>query len=160
MNWPLVIFFLGFISIFLLRLPIALGMLMTSIFYLAAAPGAGAGMEMVAEKVLTNLEAKYIIIAVPLFVFMANIMNSGKITDMIFKFANAIVGRRKGGLGHVNVVASIIFSGMTGSAIADASGLGMMEIKAMREYGYDDGFSCAITAGSATIGPVFPRASP
>jgi tripartite ATP-independent transporter DctM subunit len=160
MNWPLVIFFLGFLSIFLLRLPIALGMLMTSIFYLAAAPGAGAGMEMVAEKVLTNLEAKYIIIAVPLFVFMANIMNSGKITDMIFKFANAIVGRRKGGLGHVNVVASIIFSGMTGSAIADASGLGMMEIKAMREYGYDDGFSCAITAGSATIGPVFPPSIP
>ena len=160
MNWPLLIFFLGFLSIFLLRLPIALGMLMTSIFYLVAAPGAGAGVEMFAEKVLTNLEAKYIIIAVPLFVFMANIMNSGKITDMIFKFANAVVGRRKGGLGHVNVVASIIFSGMTGSAVADASGLGMMEIKAMREYGYDDGFSCAITAGSATIGPVFPPSIP
>ncbi len=160
MNWPLLIFFLGFLSIFLLRLPIALGMLMTSIFYLVAAPGAGAGVEMFAEKVLTNLEAKYIIIAVPLFVFMANIMNTGKITDMIFKFANAVVGRRKGGLGHVNVVASIIFSGMTGSAVADASGLGMMEIKAMREYGYDDGFSCAITAGSATIGPVFPPSIP
>lgn len=160
MNWPLIIFFLGFVSIFALRLPIALGMLMTSIFYLAAASGPGAVIEMFAEKVLTNLEAKYIIIAVPLFVFMANVMNTGKITDMIFRFANAVVGRRKGGLGHVNVIASIIFSGMTGSAVADASGLGMMEIKAMKEYGYDDGFSCAITAGSATIGPVFPPSIP
>lgn len=160
MNIALLIFFLGFISIFLLRLPIALGMLMTSIFYLVVAPGAGAGVEMFAEKVLTNLEAKYIIIAVPLFVFMANVMNSGKITEMIFKFANALVGRRKGGLGHVNIIASIIFSGMTGSAVADASGLGMMEIKAMKEYGYDDGFSCAVTAGSATIGPIFPPSIP
>jgi tripartite ATP-independent transporter DctM subunit len=91
---------------------------------------------------------------------MAEIMNSGKVTDMIFSFASALVGRRRGGLGHVNVVASIIFSGMTGSALADASGLGMMEIRAMKQHGYDDGFSCAITAASATIGPVFPPSIP
>ena len=109
---------------------------------------------------LTSLNSSFVLIAVPLFVFMAEIMNSGKITDMIFSFASSIVGRRKGGLGHVNVVASIIFSGMTGSALADASGLGMMEIKAMKERGYDDGFSCAITAASATIGPVFPPSIP
>jgi tripartite ATP-independent transporter DctM subunit len=109
---------------------------------------------------LTSLNSSFVLIAVPLFVFMAEIMNSGKITDMIFSFASSIVGRRKGGLGHVNVVASIIFSGMTGSALADASGLGMMEIKAMKERGYDDGFSCAITAASATIGPIFPPSIP
>lgn len=160
MSWALLIFFAGFIAIFMLRLPIASGMLMTSIFYLLAAPGVGADVSMFAEKVLTNLEAKYIIIAVPLFVFMAQVMNSGKITDMIFRFANVLVGRRKGGLGHVNVVASIIFSGMTGSAVADASGLGMMEIKAMKEHGYEEDFSCAVTAASATIGPVFPPSIP
>jgi tripartite ATP-independent transporter DctM subunit len=101
-----------------------------------------------------------VLIAVPLFVFMAEIMNSGKVTDMIFAFATGLVGRRRGGLGYVNVVASIIFSGMTGSALADASGLGMMEIRAMKRHGYDDGFSCAITAASATIGPVFPPSIP
>jgi tripartite ATP-independent transporter DctM subunit len=115
---------------------------------------------MVATQFLTSLNSSFVLIAVPLFVFMAEIMNSGKVTDMIFSFASALVGRRRGGLGHVNVVASIIFSGMTGSALADASGLGMMEIRAMKQHGYDDGFSCAITAASATIGPVFPPSIP
>jgi len=110
--------------------------------------------------VLTNLFSVFIIIAVPLFVFTAKVMNTGKVTDMVFDFANGLVGRFQGGLGHVNVVASIIFSGMTGSAVADASGLGLMEIEAMRKRGYDDGFSCAITAASATIGPIFPPSIP
>lgn len=115
---------------------------------------------MVAMQFLTNMNASFILIAVPLFVFMAEIMNSGKVTNMIFSFANALVGKRKGALGHVNVLASIIFSGMTGSALADASGLGSMEIKAMREHGYDDGYTCAITAASATIGPIIPPSIP
>jgi len=80
--------------------------------------------------------------------------------NKIFYFANAIIGRRSGALGHVNVLASLIFSGMTGSALADASGLGLMEIESMRKQGYDDGFSCAITAASATIGPIFPPSIP
>ncbi|HDK25559.1 MAG TPA: TRAP transporter large permease, partial [Candidatus Atribacteria bacterium] len=103
---------------------------------------------------------KFILIAVPLFVFTAKVMNTGKVTEMVFKFANILVGRWKGGMGHVNVIASIIFSGMTGSAVADASGLGIMEIEAMRKQHYDDGFSCAITAASATIGPIFPPSIP
>ena len=160
MNFPLIIFFASFALIFALRLPIAIGMVTSSVLYMMVTTAPGTGIEMVAEKIMTNLEANYIIIAVPLFIFMAQIMNSGKITDMIFQFANAVVGHRRGGLGHVNVIASIIFSGMTGSAVADASGLGMMEIKAMKESGYDDGFSCAITAASATIGPVFPPSIP
>ncbi|HWP68990.1 MAG TPA: TRAP transporter large permease, partial [Rectinemataceae bacterium] len=97
---------------------------------------------------------------VPLFIFAANVMNSSKITDKIFGFANVLVGRWRGGLGHVNVVASLIFSGMSGSAVADASGLGIMEIDAMRKEGYDDAFSCAITASSAVIGPIFPPSIP
>jgi len=79
---------------------------------------------------------------------------------MVFKFANILVGKWRGGMGHVNIIASLIFSGMTGSAIADASGLGIMEIEAMRKQNYDDGFSCAVTAASATIGPIFPPSIP
>ena len=157
MNWPLLVFFIGFVGMFVFRLPIALGMLMTATFYLLAA---GLDMGLVAAQVLTNLYSKYIIMAVPLFVFTANVMNTGKVTEMVFRFANGLVGRMRGGMGHVNVVASLIFSGMTGSAVADASGLGIMEIEGMRKYGYDDGFSCAITAASATIGPVFPPSIP
>jgi len=133
---------------------------MSSIYYFALAPGPATGMQMAATQFLTQLNVKFILIAVPLFVFTAKVMNTGAVTEMIFKFANILVGRWKGGMGHVNVVASIIFSGMTGSAVADASGLGIMEIEAMREQGYDDGFSCAITAASATIGPIFPPSIP
>lgn len=160
MNWALLVFVLLFAMVFVLRIPIAPGMMMASIFYLMLNSSPAADIGIVASAFMEGLSANFVLLAVPLFVFMAEVMNSGKITDMIFKFAGALVGKRRGGLGHVNVVASIIFSGMTGSALADASGLGMMEIKAMKEGGYDDGFSCAITAASATIGPVFPPSIP
>jgi len=130
---------------------------MASVFYFVFA---GIDVGMVAAQLLTNLNSKFILIAVPLFVFAAKIMNTGEITKMVFDFANSIVGRLRGGMGHVNVMASIIFSGMTGSAIADASGLGIMEIEAMRKHGYEDGFSCGVTVASATIGPVFPPSIP
>jgi tripartite ATP-independent transporter DctM subunit len=87
-------------------------------------------------------------------------MNSGKVTDMIFNFSGSLCGRMRGSLGHVNVIASLIFSGMTGSAIADAAGLGKIEIAAMKDQGYDAEFACAITAASATIGPIFPPSIP
>jgi tripartite ATP-independent transporter DctM subunit len=160
MNIPLTVFLLCFALIFILRLPIALGMLMSSIFYCLLAPGPATGLQVAAGQFLSNLDVKFILIAVPLFVFAAKVMNSGAVTEKIFRFANNLVGRWRGGMGHVNVVASIIFSGMTGSAVADASGLGIMEIEAMREQGYDDSFSCAITAASATIGPIFPPSIP
>ncbi len=160
MSFPLFIFLLCFILTFILRIPIALGMLMSSIYYFAFASGPATGIQMAATQLLTQLNVKFILIAVPLFVFTAKVMNTGEITEMVFKFANILVGRWKGGMGHVNVIASIIFSGMTGSAVADASGLGIMEIEAMRKQHYDDGFSCAITAASATIGPIFPPSIP
>ncbi len=160
MNLPLLIFLIAFIITFILRIPIGFGMMMSSIFYFAFAGGPAAPISMMATQFLSQMNVKFVLIAVPLFIFAAKIMNTGEITDMIFRFANALVGRWKGGMGHVNVVASLIFSGMTGSAIADASGLGLMEIEAMRKQGYDDGFSCAITAASATIGPVFPPSIP
>ena len=160
MNIPLLVFILCFILTFILRIPIALGMIMSSIYYFALAPGPATGIQMAATQFLTQLNVKFILIAVPLFVFTAKVMNTGEVTEMVFKFANTLVGKWKGGMGHVNVVASLIFSGMTGSAIADASGLGIMEIEAMRKQNYDDGFSCAITAASATIGPIFPPSIP
>ncbi len=160
MNWPLTVFILCFVITFIVKLPIGLGMIMSSIFYFVLAPGLGAGVGMVANQFLSQLSVKFVLIAVPLFIFAAQIMNSGEVTEMIFKWTNTLVGRWKGRLGHVNVIASLIFSGMTGSALADASGLGMMEIDAMEKRGYDGGFSCAITAASATIGPVFPPSIP
>jgi len=160
MSIPLIAFILCFVLTFILRIPIALGMLMSSIYYCLLAPGPATGLQMTATQLLNNLNVKFILIAVPLFVFTAKVMNTGKVTEMVFKFANILVGRWRGGMGHVNVIASIIFSGMTGSAVADASGLGIMEIEAMRKQDYDDGFSCAITAASATIGPIFPPSIP
>lgn len=157
MSFPLIVAIVIFILIFILKMPISLGMLAAGLFYFLFS---GLNLTLVANQVMNQLFSNYVLIAVPLFIFTANIMNSGRITEMVFKFANALVGKRYGGLGHVNVVASVIFSGMTGSAIADASGLGKMEISAMRKAGYDDGFSCAITAASATIGPIFPPSIP
>ncbi len=160
MNIALIVFFLTFVVVFVLRMPIGIGMMVSSVFYFALSTNPAATVDMVATQFLSNMNSSFILIAVPLFVFMAEIMNSGKVTSMIFSFANALVGKKKGALGHVNVVASIIFSGMTGSALADASGLGSMEIKAMKEHGYDDGYTCAITAASATIGPIIPPSIP
>ncbi|MCB1990510.1 MAG: TRAP transporter large permease, partial [Geminicoccaceae bacterium] len=96
------------------------------------------------------------LLAVPLFILAAGILNSAGITNHLFGFARALVGHVTGGLGHVNVLASLFFSGMSGSALADAGGLGKMEIEAMREAGYDDDFAGSVTAASSMIGPLVP----
>ena len=102
-----------------------------------------------------------ILIAVPLFIVAANIMNAGTITDRLLNFCVAAVGRFKGGLGHVNVVASLIFSGMSGSAVADAAGIGKIIIEMMtKDNRYSRGYAAAITAASATIGPIIPPSIP
>jgi len=160
MNLPLIVLLVVFVTCFLIKLPIALGMMVSSIFYCLLNPSPAATLDVVANQFLNQVYVKYVMIAIPLFIFAAKVMNSGGVTDLIFKWANTLVGRWKGGLGHVNILASLIFSGMTGAATADAAGLGLMEIEAMRRSGYDDGFSCAITAGSATIGPIFPPSIP
>lgn len=156
-STALLVFLIIFILIFILRIPIPMGMMAACVFYFMVN---GDDVKMVGQQTLKTFYTNYTIIAVPLFIFAANVMNSGKVTDKVFGFAKGFVGRFKGGLGHVNVLASLVFSGMTGSAIADASGLGKMEIDAMCDEGYDAGFSCAITAASATIGPVFPPSIP
>jgi tripartite ATP-independent transporter DctM subunit len=160
MNLPLMIFFVSFVAMFLLRIPIGMGMMMSAIFYFIASTNPAATVDMVATQFLTNMSSSFILIAVPLFVFMAEIMNSSKVTNIIFDFASSLVGKRRGALAQVNIINSIIFSGMTGSAIADASGPGNMEMKAMHDAGYEDGFTCAITAASATEGPIIPPSIP
>ncbi len=100
------------------------------------------------------------LLAVPFFILAGNIMNAAGLTNHIFGFARALVGWLPGGLGHVNIGASIIFSGMSGAAVADAGGLGTIEIKAMSDAGYDKDFSVAVTASSATIGPIIPPSLP
>ena len=100
------------------------------------------------------------LLAIPFFVLAGHLMNTGGITTKIFAFARALVGWAPGGLGHVNVGASVIFAGMSGAAVADAGGLGNVEIKAMRQSGYDTDFSVGITAASSTIGPIIPPSLP
>lgn len=100
------------------------------------------------------------LLAVPYFILAGNLMNTAGITNRIYDFAVALVGWLKGGLGHVNVVGSVIFAGMSGTAVADAGGLGTIEIKAMRDHGYNDEFAVGITAASSTIGPIIPPSLP
>ncbi|OHD73549.1 MAG: permease, partial [Spirochaetes bacterium RBG_13_68_11] len=157
MSWYLAIPFAFLILAFVLRMPIGLGMLVGSIAYFLAK---GLSLGPMINAMCYGLTNAYILIAIPLFIFTANVMNSGLITDKIFDFARALIGRKHGATGYVNILASLIFAGMTGSAVADASGLGVLEISQMKKEGYDMPFSCAITAASAVIGPIFPPSIP
>ena len=141
----------------LFNVPITYGMLASGVFYLLYS---GADIGMIVDQVMGTMFTGYVLMAVPLFIFTANVMNSGKVTDAMFEFCKGLIGKRRGALAYVNVLISLIFSGMTGSAIADASGIGIIEINAMKKDGYDKPFSCALTAASATIGPIFPPSIP
>ena len=99
-------------------------------------------------------------LAIPLFLLAGKLMNTGGITNRLFRFAKNLVGWMPGGLGHVNVVSSVIFAGMSGTAVADAGGLGAIELKAMRDDGYDDDFTCGVTACSSLLGPMIPPSIP
>ena len=112
-----------------------------------------------AQELGFSLE-NFTFLAIPLFMAAGMTMNAGKITDRIFDFANVLVGRIPGGLGHVNVFASLIFAGMSGSVLADVAGLGSMEVKAMRQKGYDTRFAVGITLASSAIGPILPPSIP
>ncbi len=158
MNWAIFAVFATMVVCFLVRMPISFSMLTASIVYfILKAP---AQMGQVATVLTGNMFANYTMLAAPLFIFMANVLNESDITDRMFAFCNGMLGRLKGGTAQVNVLISLIFSGMTGSAVADASGIGVMEIEQMKSEGYDVPFSCAITAATATIGPIFPPSIP
>jgi len=158
MSFPVIMLFVILAACFILRMPISLSMLAASVSYLLMASPDRLGQ--VFSVMTGNMYANYTMLAAPLFIFMANVLNESEVTDKIFSFCNGLLGRLKGGTAQVNVLISLIFSGMTGSAIADASGIGVMEIAQMKKEGYDPEFSAAITAASATIGPVFPPSIP
>jgi tripartite ATP-independent transporter DctM subunit len=146
-----------FVVIFALGYPVAFGMFVSSILYLMIAK---IDLATIVDLMVIQYENQFILMAVPLFIFTAKVMNTGRLTDRLFNFAKVLVGPLKGGLGHVNIVASIIFAGMSGSEIADVAGLGSVEIKAMKDAGYDGPFACAVTCASATIGPIIPPSIP
>ncbi|MEP0232669.1 TRAP transporter large permease [Roseibium sp.] len=113
----------------------------------------------VVHRMINGVDS-FALLAVPFFILAGNLMNTAGITNRIFAFARAMIGWMRGGLGHVNIGASVIFAGMSGAAVADAGGLGAIEIKAMRDAKYDPGFAVGITAASSTIGPIIPPSLP
>lgn len=146
------VLFLIFLLLLALGAPIAFALLGASSIYVIVKEVPLALM----GHVMANAVDSFILIALPLFVLAAKLMEEALITDRIMEFSNDAVGWVPGGLGHVNVFASMIFAGMSGSAVADAGGLGNMELAMMKKAGYDDDFSVAVTASSATIGPILP----
>ncbi|MEZ5724287.1 MAG: TRAP transporter large permease [Paracoccaceae bacterium] len=139
-------------------MPIAYAIIVASMAYMLAA---GTSIGVVGKTLTDGIYQSFLLLAVPLFIVAANIMNAGSISDRLLNFCIATVGRFKGGLGHVNVMASLIFSGMSGSAVADAAGIGKIIIDMMRKDGrFPAGYAAAITAASATIGPIIPPSIP
>jgi TRAP-type C4-dicarboxylate transport system permease large subunit len=147
----------AFLALMASGLPVALAMAGASLIYVMAT---GTVPDFVVIHRMVNGVDSFPLLAVPFFILAGNLMNTAGITNRIYNFALALVGWMKGGLGHVNVVGSMIFSGMSGTAIADAAGLGTIEIKAMRDHGYPIEFSVGVTAASATLGPIIPPSLP
>ena len=141
-----------------LRMPIGFSMLASGIAYLIAKQQ---DIGLVAEQVGNGLYNSYVLLAVPLFVFAANIMNAGTVSERIFDFCRILVGRMRGGLAQVDILVSVVFSGMSGSAIADAAGPGLVTIRQMlKKPEYSRGFAGAVVVASATLGPIIPPSIP
>src|SRR3954452_15624719 len=138
-------------------LPVAVAMAGASLIYLFLAQTTPPFV--VIHRMVSGIDS-FPLLAVPFFILAGNLMNNAGITNRIYNFALALVGWLKGGLGHVNIIGSVIFAGMSGTAIADAAGLGTIEIKAMTDHGYSKEFSVGVTAASATLGPIIPPSLP
>jgi tripartite ATP-independent transporter DctM subunit len=140
-----------------LGVPVAFSMLLGGIAYLLVG---GHDPGLAAEQILNGLLGSYVLLAVPMFILAANVMNASTISDRLFAFAHVLVGRMRGGLAQVDIVVSILFASMSGSAIADAAGPGLMTIRMMEKAGYPRGFAAAVVAASATVGPIIPPSIP
>jgi tripartite ATP-independent transporter DctM subunit len=139
-------------------MPIALAMIVSAVAYLAIS---GQDLALASEQLIQSVYDSFVLLAVPLFIVAANIMNAGAISDRLLDFCKAMVGRFKGGLAQVDILVSLIFSGMSGSAVADAAGVGKISISMMLKTGhYTPGFAGAVVAASATIGPIIPPSIP
>lgn len=153
----ILILFLSLILFIALGMPVAFALILSSLLAIAID---GSMPNLVVLHNMVGGMNSFPLLSIPFFIFAGALMNSAGITQRIFDFANSLVGCLRGGLGHVNVGASILFAGMSGAAVADAGGLGAIEVKAMREKGYDAGFAVGITAASSTIGPIIPPSLP
>ena len=147
----------SFLAALAAGLPVAIAMAGSVLVYILLTGDLPAFV--VIHRMVSGIDS-FPLLAVPFFIMAGNLMNHAGITNRIYNFALALVGWLKGGLGHVNIIGSVIFAGMSGTAIADAAGLGTIEIKAMRDKGYDLGFSVGVTAASATLGPIIPPSLP
>lgn len=152
----MVTYFLGWLALVFANLPVSFALGGVAVVYLLFEGGAVASAP---QRLMAGANS-FPLLAVPFFIFAGHLMNLGGITERIFQFSKTMVGHITGGLGHVNVVGSLIFSGMSGSAIADAGGLGVLEINAMRKEKFDDDFAGAVTAASCIIGPLVPPSIP
>ena len=148
---------IAFLVLMVCGVPVALAMAGASLLYVMLS---GTLPDYVVIHRMVNGIDSFPLLAVPFFIMAGNLMNSAGITNRIYNFALALVGWMKGGLGHVNIIGSVIFAGMSGTAIADAAGLGTIEIKAMKDHGYSTEFSVGVTAASATLGPIIPPSLP
>ena len=146
----------SFLLLMILGCPIAFCLLCSGTIYFMTNNMA---LIMVVQR-LTEGANTFTLLAVPGFILAGNLMNSGEVTDRIFDFCGKLVGHITGGLGHANILASVVFAGMSGAAIADAGGLGAIELKAMHDAGYDDDFSLAVTGASSLVGPIIPPSVP
>ena len=157
MSAAFVVLILVFLVCYLVGAPLGYGLIAGGILYLLLA---GVDLSQAPALIGGGIGANFVVLAVPLFIFTGELMNSSGLTDRLFRFAQLSLGRSRGALAQVNIGATLIFSGMTGSAIADASGIGVMSIRAMESAGYPKGFACATTSASAIMGPLMPPSIP
>jgi len=156
----LTIFLAALVLLFVIGVPAAFALGLTTLIVTVYERGFdNVPYTIIAQRMVYGVNS-FPLLAIPFFILAGKIMNSGGITDRIYLFAHRLVGHMRGGLGQVNIAASMIFSGMSGSAVADALGIGQVEIRAMRGAGYPDDFSVGVTAASATIGPIIPPSIP
>jgi tripartite ATP-independent transporter DctM subunit len=156
---PIVLSPLAGVLLLLMGVPVGLALVAIPMVFLFADASITTPMLVIPQRMFGAMDS-FPLMAVPFFVLVGQVMNTGGITTRIFDFANALVGHFRGGLAQVNIVASLLMSGMSGSAVADASGLGQVEIEVMTKEGYDPGFAAAVTASSATVGPIVPPSIP
>ncbi|HEX9395834.1 MAG TPA: TRAP transporter large permease [Burkholderiales bacterium] len=157
MSLPLIALVGAFAALTLARVPIAFAMLVGALAYLVTA---GRDLGLVADQVMNTLFNNSLLVAIPMFMLAANIMNAGSISDRLFAACHVMVGRIRGGLAQVDVLVSVLFASMSGSAVADAAGPGLVTIRAMDKAGYPRGFAAAIVAASSVLGPIIPPSIP
>lgn len=154
-----IIFVIILVVLFMIGMPVAFALGITGFVMLKVMWGDSVSLGIISQRMLYGSN-NFVLLAIPFFLLAGKLMNTGGITQRIFVFANMLVGRLRGGLGQVNIVASMIFAGMSGLAAADTAGLGIVELKAMKDAGYDMEFACAVTGASATVGPIIPPSVP